>query len=370
MKLYPNKGQEAQLQAIIDGSRFVYNHFLEQRKNHYLEHKKTISYAVMARELTKLRYQVGFLKPLQTEPLQQSLRRLDKAYNSFFRKTAKFPKFKSRFDARQSFQKHQAWRVVGNRIQIQKDLQVKYRGQIDDTATLGTLVILKESGKWYATTTAKVEYEIPKKYGKPVGIDVGLETLATLSTGQKFANIQPQKTLQSKLTRAQRVLARKKKGSKRRQLAKVAVNKIYAKIRHKRENHIHQVSSSILKDSPSLVAVEDLNVAGMMKNRHLSRALGDASLRILLKQLKYKQEWRGGTYAEIGRFFPSSKTCHKCGCIADKMPLSVRKWKCQNCGTLHDRDINAAKVILAQASVQDARGGKVRPSRHSPVKRK
>lgn len=357
VRLYPNKRQEQMLVSIVGSCRYVWNHFLEQRKNYYLENKKNLPYAVMARDLTKFRKSTDWLSTVQSEPLQQSLRRLDKAYNSFFRKQNQFPRFKSKKDSKQSFQKHQDWRVLGQKIQIQKDLIVKFRGEISDKADLGTIVVSKHStGKWFATITAKVEMKTPKKYTKPIGIDVGLETLATLSTGKKYKNIQPQKTLQGRLTSLSRSLARKVIGSNRRERARIEVAKIYEKIRNIRQNHIHQITHNIVSKNHATIAVEDLNVSGMMRNRHLARSLADASMRELLRQVQYKQEWRGGKFIKIDRFFPSSKTCSSCNFVVDKLPLSVRSWKCPKCSKRHDRDFNAAKVILAQGLAHSPRG--------------
>ena len=359
VRLYPTKDQEVRLEAILRACRWVYNHYLEERKNHYLEHKKTLPYAAMSRDLTQLRKKEELLKDIQTVPIQQSLRRLDSAYNSFFRKQNKFPRFKSRFDNHQSFQKPKDWRVVGNRIQIQKDLNVKFRGNMNEKADLGTLFVSRDStGKWFASVVAQIKVKTPKKYTAPIGIDVGLETLATLSTGKKFPNIRAQEKLQAKLTKAQRELARKQRGSNRRIKAKVRIARVYEKIRNIRTNHVHNITAEIVKKNPSVIAIEDLNVSNMMKDRRVSRSLGDASLKEVLRQIEYKQKWNGGKVVKIDRYFPSSKTCSKCGFIVDELPLSKRSWKCEKCATIHDRDINAAKVILAQSSAYGERGTK------------
>lgn len=349
IRLYPNREQEKMMLAIIDGTRWVYNHYLEERKKHYLENKKTLPYLVMARDLTQLRRTNELLHPLQAEPLQQALRRLDSAYNSFFRKQNSFPKFKSGLDSRQSFQKHQDWRVQGKKIQIQKDLVVKFRGNIEGE-DFGTLVVSWVSGRWFASISAKKDVKATKRFTKPIGIDVGSETLATLSTGEKFSNFRAQEKLQSKLTKAQRQLTKKKKGSYRRKKAKLKVARIYQKIADTRANHIHNTTHAIVNKNPSLIAIEDLNVKKMMGKRSVARSLGDASLGEFLRQITYKQEWRGGKVVKIDRYFPSSKTCSKCGFILDSLPLSKRSWKCPQCDTKHDRDVNAAKNILKQAS--------------------
>lgn len=357
IRLYPNKEQEQKMLKILGCCRFIYNYYLDKRIQHYAETKKSLSYAELARDLTKFRYTINWLSDTQAEPLQQSLRRLETSYKRFFTKVSKFPKFKSKKDTRQSFQKHADWKIIDNKLQIQKDLIIKFRGNMPKLTKLGTLVVSRHSsGKWFATTTAKIEVKTPETYTKPIGIDVGLETLMTLSTGQKYANIQPQKTLQARLTKAQRDLARKQKGSKRREKARQEVARVHEKIRNIRENHLHQITSKIVSKNHAIIAIENLNVKGMMKNRHLSRSLGDASFGELFRQLKYKQAWKGGKLIEVGRFFPSSKTCSFCEFVVETLPLSVRKWACEKCGTKHDRDINAAKNILAEALKHNERG--------------
>ncbi len=366
VRLYPNLAQEMELWRIINASRFVYNYFLASRKGYYEETGKTLTLNQMSSDLTVLRKSVGFLDGIQLEPLSQGLRRLDRSYQTFFRQKKGYPKFKTKKSSHQSFQKHTAWKIIDKKVQIQTGLVVKFRGLVDTQAQLGTLTVLYSCGKWYASMTAQVEMKLPIRHSKPIGIDLGLTSLASISTGIKFENIQPQKTLQNKLARAQRVLARRVKGSNRREKAKVEVARVYEKTGAIRRNHLHQVSSAITAKNHSLIAVEDLNVRGMFRNRKLSRAISDAGWSELLRQIEYKQLWEGGEIVKVGRYFPSSKLCSACGFLAETMPLSVRNWKCA-CGVEHDRDVNAAKNILTEA--YSVRGADVRPSRQLALKR-
>lgn len=368
VKLYPNKRQEQELVKILGACRFVYNYFLAARIGYYKESGKTLSYMHLSRDLTQLR-KAMWLGEFNQEPLAQSLRRLDGSYRSFFKEKKGFPMFKSKKSSRQSFQTHQGWRVKGNRIQIQKDLQIKFRGTLNMEDKFGTLVVCYRAGGWYATITAQSTVNLPKQHTKPIGLDVGLTTLVTTSSGMKFENIQPQKANQKTLTRAQRNLSRKKKGSNRYVKAKSRVARTYEKIANVRHNHLHQVSSAITRKNHALIAVEDLNVKGMVRNRHLARAISDASWSELLRQIEYKQTWRGGTIVKVDRYFPSSKLCSVCDFLSETMPLSVREWKCGGCGNTHDRDINAAKNILKQALAYRVRGADVRPSRQLALKR-
>lgn len=356
VRLYPNKEQEQKMLSIIGACRWVYNYYLEQRKNYYLEHKKTLSYLSMAKDLTQLRYKFDWLYKIQTVPLQQSIRCLDRAYNNFFRKTSNFPKFKSRKDNKQLFRKPVDYRILPNKIQIQKDLSITFRGNLPEKyIKTGTLTISRENtGKWFASILFYEEIKQPKKYTKSIGIDVGLKHLAITSDGKKYSNIQPQKTLQKQLKKAQQDLARKQKGSVRQNKQKVVVARLFGKIKNIRQDHLYKTSHSIVSKNHALIAVEDLSVKNMLGNRHLSRAISDVGWGELTRQLEYKQGWKGGKFVKIDRFFPSSKTCSNCGFIKDKLPLNIRKWICPKCGVKHDRDVNAAKMILKMAESRPA----------------
>lgn len=369
VRLYPNKAQEQTLLRTLGATRFVYNYFLSGRIGYYKEYGTTLSYIQMSRDLTHVRNSLNWLGDIQREPLQAALRRLDSSYSSFFKKNAGFPKFKSKKQSNQSFQKYKSWKMVGNKILIQKDLVVKFRGTIDKEKDLGSLIVSYQAGKWYASITAEVDVKLPKRHSKPVGLDLGLTSLLTASTGQKYENIQPQKSNQKRITRASRVLNRREVGSKRHAKARLELSRVHQKIANIRYNHLHQISSAITAKNHSLIAVEDLNVRGMVKNRHLSRAISDAGWSTLVRQIEYKQLWKGGEVVKIDRFFPSSKLCSVCDFMAETMPLSVRKWKCGGCNTEHDRDINAAKNILKEALAYRVRGVTIRPSRQVAKKR-
>lgn len=366
VRLYPTQTQVTELIRILGAARFVYNHYLEQRIKYHADTGKTLSLNLMSADLTKLRHDTDWMRGIQLEPLGQSLRRLDRSFRYFFRRKHGFPNFHSKKDAKQSFQKHLAWRVVANKIYIQNNLHIKFRGSIGG-GTHGTLVVSRHpSGKWFATITATVGVKAPKRYTKPIGLDLGLTHVAITNTGKKYDRVPD--TLQPSLKRAQRTLARSKRGSNRREKARVEVARVYERIANKRSNHLHQISHAITAKNHSLIAVEDLNVKGMVKNRRLSYALHNAAFRELVRQLEYKQSWKGGEFIKVPRFFPSSKTCSKCSAVAPEMPLSVRRWRCV-CGTRHDRDINAAKNILNYALAHRVRGETVSPSRLVSMKR-
>ncbi len=368
VRLHPNKAQEQHLLRILGACRFIYNHYLATRSEVYKETGKNLSYSTLSRDLTKMRKEVDWVSDIQLFPLDQSLRRLNTAFNRFFSKKSKFPKFKNKKSPKQSFQKPRDWKIKGNKLMIQEDLIIKFRGKIDLKSKFGTLTVIKESDKWFASMTAKVSVSLPKRYTKPIGIDMGLTTLATLSNGKKYSNIRPQKYLQLKLRRAQQNLSRKQKGSARREKARVQVGRIYEKIRNVRQNHLHKISHDIVSKNHAMIAMEDLNVAGMMKNRKLSRAFADASVSELLRQIMYKQTWKGGQFIKVDRYLPSSKLCHACGFYNEVMPLSVRTWKCPGCKRPHDRDQNAAKNILLAAYAMRGEDGMVAKSESNQLR--
>lgn len=348
VRIYPNKEQEQYFLRTVGACRWVYNHFLEKKRDYYLEHNKALTYGVTSSQLTVLRKEVDWLSDAQFQPLQQSLRQLDVAYSNFFRKQARFPKFKSRRDSRQSFNKVTGWSIDGNKLSIVRGMSVRFRGTFPAKRE-GTLTISRDAtGRWYASTLATIQAEQTKLSGV-IGIDLGLTHLAITSDGDKYDNPSMAKKRAKRMKQIQQSLARKQQGSNRYAKAKLEVARLHRKVANQRINHLHQVSSAITSKNHALIAVEDLAVANMRKNHSLSGSITDVGWGELLKQLEYKQLWRGGQFVKIDRFFPSSKTCSECGFIQQDMPLSVRQWECPRCGAQHDRDINAAKNILKQA---------------------
>ena len=349
VKIYPNKEQQELLLKTIGSCRWIWNHYLEKKTKSYTELGENITYKEMSADMTQLRKQTDWLLEVQFQPLQQSLRNLDGAYNKFFRKRTQFPKFKSKYNPRQSFQKAIGWRLEEHKIQIQEDVAVRARGMLPKTDNLGTLTISRQNNKWFASMVAREEIALPKQYTKPIGLDMGLKDLVITSTGKKYENITVQKRKLKKLKFLQQSLARKKKGGIRRQKAKEEVSNLHCKMTNKRINYLHHVSKDIVDKNHAMIAVEDLSVANMMKNHKLARAISDASWAELVRQIEYKQLWRGGKFIKINKFFPSSKMCSNCSYLLQSLSLEVRVWICSKCHKKHDRDVNAAKNILQQA---------------------
>jgi putative transposase len=351
LALYPNESQEQRLWQIVGACRFIWNHYLEERKTAYLERGENMNYAACAKDLTGFKKlpKIMWLNGVPVHPLQQSLRDLDVAFNKFFRKQARFPKFKSRKNAVHAFRIPVGWRLRGNKIQTERDVHILGRGTFPpEEAVLKALTIKNENGRWFAVILVEQEIEPALKTGEPIGIDLGLTDLIITSDGKRWPNLKPRRSIQRSIKRASQDLARKQKGSNRRAKAKQRLTRLYRKAANRRMNHLHQTSHRITSENQAVIVCEDLAVKNMMCNHSLAGSIADASWAELLRQIEYKQLWRGGQFVKIDRFFPSSKTCSECQFILGYLSLNDRRWTCPGCGTEHDRDVNAAKMILKQ----------------------
>lgn len=347
VKLYPNKEQEQELLKIAGACRFVYNYFLDLKKNTYITEKKNLGYSQLSKRLTVLRKNTEWMKEVQYQPLQQSLRILDVAYNNFFRGNAKFPNFKRKY-GKQSFRKVDGWNVDNNRIKIHKGLSIKFRGAFPENRE-GTLTISRDGcGNWYASTLAKINIENRKLIGG-IGLDMGLKSLVVTSDGEKYDNPRVLGGLLKRIKSCSKSLSRTQKGSANRSKRRIELARTYRKVERVKKNGLHHVSRAIVDKNHAMIAIENLAIQNMIKNRKLSSTISDASWGDLIRQITYKQEWIGGKVVKINRFFPSSKTCSNCYFVLQTLPLSIREWTCPKCKVTHDRDVNAAKMILKQA---------------------
>lgn len=344
IRLYPNKQQAQTLLQTAGACRWVYNHFLDARK------ENDVGFAEASRSLTKLRKEYDWLKDANRNAMDQALIDLDSSFSRFFTLGHGHPRFKSRKYSKVAFRKSKGWSIKEGKLYVFRTVGVKYRGTLpsDGSKVSRLSILMTRTGKWYASILAEVD--APEKVlSGSIGIDLGLTDLAITSDGIKFNNARFERTQADKMKRLQQSLSRKKKGSKRHQIVKAAITRLHEKISNQRMNYLHQVSSAITSKNHALIAVEDLAVGNMQKNRKLARSIQDVSWGELLRQIEYKQIWRGGELFKVDRFFPSSKTCSSCEYVVNDLPLSVRMWSCMNCGVSHDRDINAARNILKQA---------------------
>ena len=332
-------------------SRWIYNHFLEEKVKVYKENRQSLSYCKCSKMLTELKKQenTAWLSEVDSKALQQSLRDLDRAYKNFFRaKNIGFPKFKKK-KSRKTYRTPAAKIVDDTHVWIPKVGLVKARISRPIEGRIVSATIKQvPSGKYFIVFTCVDIPEPPKaKSGKAVGIDLGIASLVTTSYGQKIDGVTGTRKLERKLAKEQRKLSRKKKGSNNRKKQKIKVARAYEKIANKRKDHLHKVTAKLISEN-QVVCAETLNVDGMLKNHCLAKSIAWQSFATILGFLEYKARGKGKTFVQVDGWYASSKTCHKCGVKADAMPLNIRQWQCKSCGARHDRDINAAKNILAE----------------------
>jgi putative transposase len=349
-RIYPNKEQEILLAKHFGACRFVFNHYLNKRKETYIENKKSLNYYDNANDLTQLKKNNDFdwLKEINSQSLQSSLRNLDTSYSRFFRKQSKFPRFKSKYD-RQSFKIPQFVKIENNELIIPKfknGIKINLYREINDEILFAT-ISKSTTGNYYVSLTCGVQYQPYEKTNSKVGIDTGIKDLAISSDGTTYENIKTLKSNLKKLKYNQRQLSKKVKGSSMRDKQKKKLAIIHEKITNIRKDYLHKVSTEIVKNH-DIISVEDLAVKNIMKNHKLSQAMSDVSLGTFYSMLEYKCEWNDKQFVKIDRFFPSSKTCSNCGWINQDLTLNIREWICPSCGKKHDRDFNASKNILKQ----------------------
>ena len=349
-RIYPNKEQEILLSKHFGCSRFVYNHFLNERKEQYQKDKKSDNYYVQAKSLTELKKteDYNWLKEVNSQTIQFALRNLDTAYVNFFRGNAQFPNFKSR-KHKNTFTIPQFGRLEENKIIIPKfkgGIKVKLDKR-KVNGKIGKMNITKTpTNKYYVSIFTEQTIEQLPKTNKKCGIDLGLKDFVITSDGIKYKNNRYTKKYSRELKKAQQHFSRKEKGSNGFEKQKLKVAKIHEKISSCRLDTLHKVSKELVEDY-DLISIEDLNVKGMIKNHKLSKHIADASWGNFVNLLQYKCDWYGKELVKINRFYPSSKTCNCCGWINQGLKLSDRKWTCK-CGETHDRDINASKNILKE----------------------
>lgn len=345
-RLEPNKEQEQQLVEWAGMSRWVWNHFLNLNKSTYEKTTKFVFKQEMITSLPNLKKENEWLKEIPSQALQQKCMDLDVAIQRVWKQGNGFPKFKSKhIERNNSFRITQTnghIKPTKTQIQIPKMGWVKWKKHRPLEGKLKNITIKQENGYWWCVCLCDIGdvkqiKEAPES--QLVGIDLGLKEFAITSDGEIFETPKIYRKKQKKLKRKQQVLARRKKGSANRNKARKALNKQHYKIKCQRRDFTHKASSSIAKNY-LFIAVEDLNIQGMKKNKHLAKAISDQGWAMFVDQLQYKSKINGGLTVKINRFAPSSKTCSSCGNI-QPMPLHIRTYEC-SCGLTLDRDINAA----------------------------
>jgi putative transposase len=373
-RLYPTKEQETFLQQSFGCSRFIYNWGLAKKVEAYSKGKHTISCFNLINEMAKLKQteEHKWLNDVYSQSLQMPLRNLDNAFTSFFKKNSDFPKFKAKHHSRKSVQFPQGIKVNfdDNTIFVPKAKEVdcifhrKFEGTIK-TTTVSQI----PAGKYFVSILVDDGKELPiKKKIKPsktIGVDLGIKHFSILSTGEKIDNPKYFEKQSNKIKQQQRQLSKKLKGGKRREKARIKLAKTFEKITNQRDDFLHKLSHKLVcENQTTALCFEDLNIAGMMKNHCLAGAIGSASWSKFLQFVKYKCEWNGVNFIQIGRWDASSKTC-TCGHKNENLTLKQREWTCEKCGATHDRDILAANNIKQFALIKTRREGTLSESKQS-----
>jgi putative transposase len=359
IRLYLNKEQEAYVNQLLGTYRFVYNQSLSYKIEKYKGEKKSVGFGELGRKLVELKSEYPWMRGSHSKVLQQSIIDMNKAYDAFFKKQNSFPKFKSKHDNRKScrFPSDAISGLNGNRINIIKSLwNVHFKCSISDQKYLNKNQDKIRSGTLTKTPSGKYLFSIliddTRTKNLPesdlaIGIDLGIKDFIVTSNGDRYENIKIRRSNEKGLKRLHRKLSRRKKGSRNRNKARVKLAKRYEKLNNRKEFYLHHIANRLLSENQT-IAIEDLNVAGMMKNHKLAKSIQELSISRFVNILEYKAEWYGRSVVKVGRFFPSSKLCSECGHKNGELTLKDRNWICPKCGTEHDRDLNAAKNVLME----------------------
>ena len=362
----PTPEQEQVLARTFGCARFAYNHMLRLRTDAWFKEQKRVGYHDTSALLTELKKtpEHAWLNEVSSVPVQQALRHLQTAFANFFAKRAAYPAFKRKDGPQSAEYTTSAFKWDGKAIKLAKmdaPLAIRWSRTLPKAAKVTTVTVSRDAAGRYFVSLLCDDTVAPKpEAAGKVGIDLGLTHFAILSTGEKIAAPNTFRKNEAKLAKLQRRLAKKQKGSKNRAKARLKVSRLHARITDARRDFLHKLSTRLISEN-QVIAVETLAVSNMQKNRCLAKSISDASWSEFVRQLEYKAQWYGRTLVGIDRWYPSSKRCSDCGHTAPKMPLSVREWTCPECGSIHDRDVNAARNVLAAGLAASVCGENVSP---------
>ena len=356
--IYPTVEQVDFINKQLGCCRFVYNNCLAFRKDSYQNEHISVSSSEAVKHITVLKKDNEWLKNVHSKVLQQSVRDMNQAYDNFFKLHKGFPKFKSKHDNRQScrFPKDAFIGVRGNRIDLIKVLKdIHFKCSRNDERYLNrnqdkvkSITLNKEpNGKFYLSVLIDKPLRQVPQSSSMVGLDLGIKDFAVTSDGQVIENFHFKKNEESRLKRLQRQISKKVVGSKNRENARLRFSKLNEKIRNRKLNFLHDVTNHLI-DENQVIVMEDLNVKGMVRNHKLAESISEVNLGEFRRILTYKAAWHGRQLVFIDRFYPSSKRCNHCGYIYKELTLKDRQWVCPECGSLIDRDYNAALNILEE----------------------
>jgi len=346
--MYPSAEQAEMIAKHFGSCRFIYNWALDTKVKSYATEGKSPSRFELTKMITEMKSECDWLKEVNSQSLQGATINLESAFTKFFREKTGFPKFKSRKNPVQSFSVPQHYKVNfdNNTVRLPKigwvktKLHRKFEG-VQKTARVSR----SATGKYFISILVDDKKEPPVTQAfdssTTIGIDVGIKYFATLSSGSKVDNPKHLDKSIKRLKVLQTRLSKKQKGSANRNKAKLAVAKLHEKISNRRNDFQHKLSSKLISENQA-IALETLNISGMLKNHRLAQSIGDSAWHSFMTKLEYKAEWYGKTILHIGQFEPSSKICNVCGHYHSNLSLSDRDWMCSDCNTVHERDVNAA----------------------------
>ena len=354
-RAYPDEAQQQVLARTFGCVRVAWNQTLAERRRLWRAEGRSLSYAASDAALTAMKRDPGlaFLNQVSSVPLQQALRHQHQAFSAFFAGRARYPRFKSRWSRQSAHYTRSAFSMHGGVLRIAKTsgpLRSVWSWPDIDVITLNpTMVVVSREpdGRWYVTLAVDGDAPAPLPLaGHAVGVDLGVKDFAVTSDGQRIANPRHLERKARNLARHQRRMARCQPGSANRAKARAKIARAHREVRDARQDFLHRVSTRLARGS-DMIVIEDLAVKNLMKNRRLARVIADCGWGEFRRQLAYKCERYGRDLVVIDRWYPSSKTCSACGHRLAGLSLGTRQWTCPCCGARHDRDLNAAKNILA-----------------------
>src|SRR3989440_8459924 len=365
-RFYPTDEQAHILARTFGCCRYAYNWALRARTDAFFQRGERLYYNQLAGMLTELKKQeeTAWLSEVSSVPLQQALRHLDTAFRNFFEGRAEYPTFHKKHGVQAATYAASAFSWDGHSLtlaRMETPLDIHWSRPLPKGVKPTSVTISKDGAdRYFVSILVEEDIKHLPIVNKQVGLDLGLKSMVITSDGHTYGNPTFFAQDEKKLAQAQRRPAKKQKGSQNRRKAQLKVARIHARIADRRRDYQHKLSTEIIREN-QVVCVESLHVKNMVKNHTLAKAISDVGWGEFVRQLEYKAEWYGRTLVRIDKWYPSSKRCFDCGHILDSLTLDVREWTCPECGVVHDRDINAAKNVLAAGLAVAACGEAVRP---------
>ena len=367
-RFYPTDEQKQILARTFGCARFVYNWALRLRTDAYYQEQKRVYYDETSALLTALKKhpEYSWLNEVSCVPTQQALRHLDRAFRNFFEGRAEYPTFHSRHGEQAAEYTTSAFKWDGTTLTLAKmeePLSIVWSRPLPKGCKPTTVTVTQDTtGRYFVSMLVEEDITPLPVVNQQVGLDLGLKSMVVLSTGEQVGNPQFFRKDEKKLAKASRRLAKKKKGGKNRAKARLKVARIHARIADRRRDYQQKLSTRIVHEN-QVICVESLAVKNMLQNHCLAKSISDVGWGEFVRQLEYKAHWYGRTLVRIDKWYPSSKRCSHCGHVLVSLSLDERFWMCPECHTFHDRDINAAKNVLAAGLAVSACGEAVRPGR-------